>query len=210
MAEDDALKMIHLRNQFYRDSYHRVLFAFLLCLLVIIVLAGLLVFMVLHPTKPRYFAVTPSGQITPIVALDKPNLSPSAVIQWASEAARAAYSYNFVNYRNELQAASQFFTPEGWKKFVDQLRESNNIDAVTAKKLVVSAIVNGAPVIIWDGTLPDGRYAWRIQLPLQVTYESSSVISTQNLIVTLLVVRVDTVYSARGLAIQQFIDESTL
>jgi intracellular multiplication protein IcmL len=208
MSENNALKLVHLRNQFYRDSYHRILFTFLLSLCVIIALICVLVYLVLNPTKPKYFAVTPNGRLTRIVPLNTPNLSPSAVIQWSSDAARAAYSYNFVNYRKELQAASQFFTPAGWRAFITNLGKSNNIDAVTSKKLVVSAVIDGAPVIVWDGLLPSGRYGWKIQLPMQVTYESASEIESQKLTVTMLVVRVDTVYSARGLAIQQFLDES--
>ncbi len=211
MKKEEALEYINTRSQFYSDNYKKILLA-LVALMAVLVVTVLILFAVLaHRPQPKYFAVTPSGQVTPMVALSEPNLSPSAVIQWASDAVRAAYSYNFVNYRQELEAASQYFTPDGWARFVEQLKASNNITAITSKKLVVSAVVNGAPVIVWDGKLADGRYAWRIQLPLQVTYEGASGEPTQQgLVVALLVVRVEPVYSARGLAISQFIDQSSL
>ena len=44
----------------------------------------------------------------------KPNQSDSAALQWANQAAIASFTYNFVNYRDELQVLSGFFTADGW------------------------------------------------------------------------------------------------
>ena len=101
-------------------------------------------------------------------------------------------------------AASGFFTSDGWNQFITALSESNNLDAVKTKKLVVSAVATAAPVILQKGLL-NGRYAWRIQMPILVTYQSASEFSQQNLNVTMLVTRVDTLNSPRGIGIAQFI-----
>uniref|UniRef100_UPI00064188B2 DotI n=1 Tax=Legionella pneumophila TaxID=446 RepID=UPI00064188B2 len=130
--------------------------------------------------------------------------SDSAVLQWANQAAIAAFTYNFVNYRDELQASSGFFTAEGWDQFLGALEQSNNLDAVKAKKLVVSAVATRAPIILQKGVL-NGRYSWRVQMPILVTYQSASEFTQQNNVVTMLITRVSTLNSPRGIGISQFV-----
>ncbi len=200
----DALTRVVLRNKFYQDGQRKLILVLLLSIIVNFILAGMLVYIITHPPAPKYFATSINGRITPLVPLNMPNQSDSAVLQWANQAAIAAFSYNFVNYRSELQAASGFFTAEGWDQFLNALQASNNLDAVKAKKLVVSAVATSAPIFLQKGVL-NGRYAWRIQMPILVTYQSASEFSQQPLTVTMLVTRVDTLNSPRGIGIAQFI-----
>nr|AAS92005.1 IcmL protein [Legionella pneumophila] len=203
MAED-ALTVVALRNKFYKDSQRKVILALLIAIVVNVVLASLVVYMITHPPAPKYFATSINGRITPLFPLDEPNQSDSAVLQWANQAAIAAFTYNFVNYRDELQASSGFFTAEGWDQFVGALEQSNNLDAVKAKKLVVSAVATRAPIILQKGVL-NGRYSWRVQMPILVTYQSASEFTQQNNVVTMLITRVSTLNSPRGIGISQFV-----
>jgi intracellular multiplication protein IcmL len=203
MAED-ALTAVSLRNDFYKDSQRKVLLALLVAIVVNIVLAGLLAYIITHPPAPTYFATSINGRITPLYPLDVPNQSDSAVLQWANQAAIAAFTYNFVNYRDELQASSGFFTPEGWDQFLSALQQSNNLDAVKAKKLIVSAVATRAPIILQKGPL-NGVYSWRVQMPILVTYQSASEFTQQNNVVTMLITRVSTLNSPRGIGISQFV-----
>ncbi|CAM4504990.1 MAG: hypothetical protein LEGION0403_FIIPPAGN_01922 [Legionella sp.] len=203
MAED-ALTVVTLRNKFYKDSQRKVMLALLVALLVNLVLASMLVYMLTHPPAPRYFATSINGRITPLFPLNEPNQSDSAVLQWANQAAIAAFTYNFVNYRDELQASSGFFTAEGWDQFLNALQQSNNLDAVKAKKLIVSAVATRAPIILQKGVL-NGSYSWRVQMPILVTYQSASEFTQQNNVVTMLITRVSTLNSPRGIGISQFV-----
>lgn len=203
MAED-ALAAVALRNDFYRDGQRKLIIVLLFSVLINFTLSAMLIFIVTHPPPPKYFATSINGRITPLFPLDEPNQSDAAVLQWANQAAIAAYSYNFVNYRSELQAASGFFTADGWSQFLNALKQSNNLEAVKAKKMVVSAVATMAPVILQKGLL-NGRYAWRIQMPILVTYQSASEFSQQNNVVTLLVTRISTLNSPRGIGISQFV-----
>lgn len=203
MAED-ALVAVALRNRFYKDGQRKMVVALLFSLMMNIVLGVLMGYILTHPPAPKYFATSVNGRITPLFPLDEPNQSDSAVLQWASQAASAAFTYNFVNYRDELQASSGFFTAEGWQQFLTALQESNNLDAVKAKKLIVSAVATRAPIILQKGML-NGRYSWRIQMPILVTYQSASEFSQQNNIVTMLITRVSTLNSPRGIGIAQFV-----
>jgi intracellular multiplication protein IcmL len=203
MAED-ALTVIALRNQFYKDSQRRVILALLISILINLVLAFMVVYMVTHPPAPKYFATSINGRVTPLIPTDMPNQSDSSVLQWANQAAIAAFTYNFVNYREELQSASGFFTGEGWTQFLGALQQSNNLDSVKAKKLVVSAVATKAPVIMQKGLL-NGVYSWRVQMPILVTYQSASEFTQQNNYVTMLITRVSTLNSPKGIGISQFV-----
>jgi intracellular multiplication protein IcmL len=203
MAED-ALTAVALRNTFYRDGQRKMVLILLVSMAVNFVLASILVYVITHPPAPQYFATSINGRITPLFPLNEPNQSDSAVLQWANQAAIAAFTYNFVNYRSELQASSGFFTSDGWDQFLTALEQSNNLDAVKAKKLIVSAVATRAPIILQKGLL-NGSYAWRVQMPILVTYQSASEFSQQNNVVTMLITRVSTLNSPRGIGISQFV-----
>jgi intracellular multiplication protein IcmL len=203
MAED-ALTAVTLRNNFYRDGQRKMILVLLASIFSNLVLAAILTYMITHPPAPKYFATSINGRITPLFALNEPNQSDSAVLQWANQAAIAAFTYNFVNYRSELQASSGFFTAEGWDQFLSALKQSNNLDAVKTKKLIVSAVATRAPIILQKGILND-RFAWRVQMPILVTYQSASEFSQQNNVVTMLITRVSTLNSPRGIGIAQFV-----
>ncbi len=203
MAQD-ALTAVTLRNEFYRDGQRRIMVALLISVLINFILASLLLYTLTHPPAPKYFATSINGRITPLYPLSEPNQSDSAVLQWANMAAIAAFTYNFVNYRDELQASSGFFTPEGWTQFLNALQQSNNLESVKAKKLIVSAVATRAPIILQKGLL-NGVYSWRVQMPILVTYQSASEFSQQNNVVTILITRISPLNSPRGIGIAQFV-----
>ena len=72
------------------------------------------------------------------------------------------------------------------------------------KQLVVSAVATGTPVITQEGVV-DGRYSWNVQIPLLLSYQSSSETNfSQPVIVTMLITRVPVLNNPRGIAIAQF------
>ena len=203
MAEEDALRMITLRNNFYRDNYRRVVLGFLIAIIANIFLVIALGWSMSHKPEPRYFATTSDGRIVPLYPLTQPVVSQTALLQWANEAAISSFSFDYVSYRKNLQKASEYYTPDGWKSFENALKESGNLETVIAKHLVVTAVATGAPTII-DQSVISGRYAWKIQMPLLVTYESGAQIMRQPMVVTMVVTRVSTLNTPKGIAIAQF------
>jgi intracellular multiplication protein IcmL len=203
-SQDEVLTQVKLRNEFYRDNYRKIVGALLICIFIIFILIGGITYIITNPPQPQYFATTTNGRIIPLVPLDRPNLSSAALLQWANMAAISVYTYDFVSYRQALQAASDYFTPEGWQNFMQALQSSNNLNAVLAKKLVVSAVATGAPVILQQGLL-FGTYTWRVQLPVLVTYQSASEFSQQTVTITMLITRVSTLTTPKGIGIAQFI-----
>jgi intracellular multiplication protein IcmL len=203
MAED-ALEIVKMRRDFYRDSYRRVVSALLFMVFVTLLLVFTIYYLVSHRPEPKYFATSADGRITPIYPLTAPMVADSALLQWANQAAVSAYTYNFATWRKELQDASENFTPGGWSDFEAALKSSRNLETVISKKLVVTAVATGAPVILDRGIL-NGQYSWKVQMPLLVTYESASTLIQQPILVTMLVTRVSTVNVPKGIAITQFV-----
>lgn len=200
----DALAAIYKRNAFYRRMQHHLAVVFLLSIITNILLMAVAVYQHRNPPAPRYFPISINGKILPLYPLDQPNQTDDSVISWATEAAVAAFSYSYVNYREELQASSGFFTADGWKLFLRALEDSNNLEAVKEKRFVVSARVVGVPKVLDKGFLGE-RYTWRIQIPLQVTYQNADEYTQQYNLVTLLVTRESTLNAPRGIGIAQFV-----
>lgn len=203
MQNEDAIEVIRLRNNFYRDGYRRVLVILLISMIANLVLGGLLSYTFINRPTPEYFATTKDGKVLRLYALSNPVVSTAELLQWAATAATASYTFNFVNYRKELQEASEYFTPSGWKAFQEALKASRNLETVINKKLTVNAVATGAPVIIDQGVI-GGKYKWKIQVPILITYESANTKITQPTLVTMLISRVSTLETVKGIAIDAF------
>ncbi|MCX7116081.1 MAG: type IVB secretion system apparatus protein IcmL/DotI [Gammaproteobacteria bacterium] len=197
-------EVVEMRKAFYRDGHARTLTLLLISFCMNALLIFILGSIFTHPPQPRYFPTSINGRITPLFALHEPNQSDSAVLQWANQAAIASFTYNFVNYRTELEATSGYFTATGWNQFLDVLQQPNQLDTVKSNKLVVSAVATRAPAVIQKGVLA-GRYSWRVQMPILVTYQSAKEQYQTSNVVTMLISRVSTLTSSKGIAIAQFV-----
>lgn len=200
----DALEVIKHRRDFYRDSYRKLAAALFIAVLAIVGLIGVIFVLVSTRPTPTYFATTDSGRVIPLIPLNQPNLSDRSVLQWVSGAVTSVYSYNFVNFREAFQSNKQYFTNPGWDSFMKALSESKNLQAVRDEKLVVSAVLTGAPIVI-SRTVIAGRYSWKVQMPIQVTYQGTGSPSAQRLLVTLTINRVSTLDSRYGIGINNFV-----
>lgn len=200
-----------LYKYFYRFQYFRFIrTAYHLSHAVTVsILANAVIFLLLfisyaNPLEPQYFSTSFNGKTGRLVAINEPNTSDYAILQWANTTIISAFSYDFYNYKTELQQVSQFFTEDGWSAFISAIQASNNLDQVVAKKLIVNAVATSPPIILQKGEL-NGVYSWRIQMPVLVTYQAASGFNPQNLIITILVTRISTLDSYKGIGIQQFI-----
>jgi intracellular multiplication protein IcmL len=199
----NALETVKLRNEFYRDNYRKVASALLVAMFAIVVLACAIVYLVTHRPAPKYFATTESGRIIPLIALDQPNFNSKAIRSWAANMATSSYSYNFVNYRKAFSDNQKYFTTDGWDDFLKSLQASGNLDAVKNRKLIVSAVPTGTPVIQDQGVFK-GRYYWRVQVPLLVTYQGGSGSFHNNILATITIERVSTLDHSDGIGVAAF------
>lgn len=188
-------------------SQHTLRFKILLLsFLFNILIIGCVIRMYLVPMQPNYYATSVNGNTLQLTALDEPNTSDSVITQWAELATVAAYSYDFVNYNDQLNSLEKFFTDDAWSNFMQVMRASNTVDQVVSKKLIVNAVAIEPPVILAKGELY-GVFSWRIQIPILVTYQAARGFYSQKILVNLLVSRISTLQSVKGIGIAQFSTE---
>lgn len=209
MATTDPLKLAIARNTFYRRRYLIALGVFFLFLTVIAILSGMLIYIYTTPTKPVYFATDPVGRLEDVIPIDRPNMDDDQVKEWAIDAVQHAYSYDFVNYRAQLQWTQKYFSTFGWEKFMSALTGSNNLEAITKRKLVVVARVVDEPIVKVKGIVGTGSYAWKLEMPLLVTYwmppydEKSNF--SNSLKISVIIQREPILQSYKGLGILQIV-----
>lgn len=202
-----AVKYVLLRNLFYRDGYKRMLLAVLLMLLIDLILGAAVAYRYMNPAKPQYFPATAQGRVILYHPLSDPVLTDQEVLQWVSVAVRRMYEIDFIHWRDQLQQISNYFTPSGWNYFSSALKKSDNLNTVTSLKMVASAKITGAPKIT-QKAIVGGRYAWKVQVPLMVSYQSAAHSPiTQELAVTMVILRVPVTEDPDRIAINNFIPE---
>src|SRR6185312_10643 len=118
---NDALVMVHMRNAFYRGKFRFALALYILSLIANAVLIGMIIYLWKHPTEPLYFPADKIGRLLEVVPLQDPNMSIQDVTNWAVEAVEATYSYDFMNYHEQLQSAQKYFTDYGWRNYIKAL-----------------------------------------------------------------------------------------
>lgn len=207
---DDAPQLGHLgavvvRNEFYRDGYRTMLRVVMMLVMVIAAQIAVMVYVVkTNRMEYRYFATTEDGRLIPMAPLNEPNLSSPALMSWVAQSATEVMTFGFNDYRRRLQEASRNFTRRGWESFSTALQRARIIETVEVNMQVVTATPTGAPVIQSEGVV-QGRYQWVVQLPMALTYQAGSKTRTDNLLVTLVIVRVPRLESSNGVGIEQWI-----
>lgn len=202
--EDAAVAAILMRNV-YRRERHLFLAKTIVGLSVALCLSmAVNVALFLLPDRHRYFLTDQEGRIIEIVALDRPVDSLAVVSGWAAQAVAEALTFSFANYRQEFARVRGNFTAQGWEAFERALLDSGVLRTVRENQYVVTAVPTAAPVLVQQGVLA-GRYGWRFQVPLLLSYESASARISQNVLVTVTIVRVPQTEHPRGLGIVQIV-----
>ncbi len=203
--ELSGLGSVVIRNEFYRDGYRNLLRLTFIQGVVILGLLGFIYFLnASHEPRDRYFATTEDGRLVPMVDLGQPNLSTPALMSWVAQSATEVMTFGFNDYRRRLQEASRNFTRRGWESFTGALQKSRIVEMVEANQQVITAAPRGAPILESEGVVA-GRYQWIVQIPMVVTYQSGPRVRNDNLIITLVVVRVPRLESPNGVGIEQWV-----
>lgn len=198
----DELQLISLKDDFYRDGYYKALAAGGILLIAIALLISASLYLQLSKPAPVAFAAGDEFRTLLPVPITKPYVSQPDLIQWVSDVLPKAFTFDFVNYNQQLKNNSQYFTANGWKNYSDQLKIYADYNAILASKLFMSAVPGGAPFIVNQG-LMGNVYAWLIQMPLNLSYSSIGKGNSTPLVIQALVVRIPTLNNLSGIAIEK-------
>lgn len=202
----DPMVAIITRNSYYRDGFRNLMVVSFFGAIAIAGLAiAIIAFIKLHQPQNKYFATTSDGRLIRMVPLNEPNLTQAALMSWVAQASTEVMTFGFHDYRRRLQEASRHFTRGGWESFTTALTQSRIIEAVEAQQQVVTTVPRSAPILVQEGVTREGRYFWRVQLPLAVTYQSAAKSRNEFMVVEITVVRVPTLENPIGVGIDQWI-----
>lgn len=157
-----------------------------------------------HPPLPTYFATSNTGRIVPLIPLDVPYVTDHTVIAWTMQKIPDALSLSALNWRRDLQRVRPYFTEAGYKGFLAGLNAQGDLKAIRKRNLMLSTIPAGPGVVIWQGRLPNGIFAWKVQFPVKMIFRSSTQINQESYLATVLVQRAVTIKNPSGLTIQTF------
>lgn len=206
--KQSGLELIVLRNAFYRDNYRTALIALVFVIILNMVLAAAIVYRYMNPPQPRYFAATAAGRIINAAPLNEPVYSDSYVLQWTANAVRETFRQDFVHWRAQLSQASNDFTPGGWHYFIRAMQASDNLKTLVAKKMVSSVTLTGSPTLV-EKEVVGGHYAWKIEMPILVTYTNGTDTIPMPLDVTVIVLRMSVKDYPEGIAINNFLPQAS-
>jgi intracellular multiplication protein IcmL len=194
------------RNALSRERYELVLKMIFGMIAIIAIMMVSIVYLATRPVETRYFSTDPQGRIREITALNKPMPSTEQVLNWATMAVTNAYTMSFANYQQQLDDIRHNFTKDGWLGFEEALKRSGFIDSLLGNQFVTSAVAQGAPVVAAQGLVGD-VYAWRIQIPIVVTYQSANIRDPKSFMVEITIVRRPESENPIGLGIAQFMSK---
>ena len=200
---DNAYKTMVLRNEFYRDGFRKLILILAVMTIALLTAVGALYYEMTNPPESRYFATSPNGTIVPVHPLSQPVFSTAEILEWSTQVVLRSFSYDFVNYRAQLQGVAKNYTGFGWRRFRAALDSSRELQTIIQQKAVMSAVPAGAPVILNQG-VNRGSYAWMIQIPIVLQIQGTLNIS-QPLLVTIQVTRVSLENNPKGVGISQFV-----
>lgn len=191
---------------FYRDHYRNTVKWLGVFGVLAVVLALILGYMSVTREQANYYASTTTGEVIPLHSLSEPVITQAHMLQWSALAVRAAYNLDFANYKQQLNAAQQYFTPSASDKFQQALKDEDLLSTVVDQKLDMSAVVTGAPVVLNTAVL-NGRFTWRVQMPILVTFNSASETRKLHLTVTMNVQRVPSLSAPSGIQVSDFFSQ---
>ena len=193
---------------FLRESLRRSQKVGLILILLLAASLCLNVIQLVSKPKPMIIGMTQDMAILKITALDQPMINDPALKAWLATARTDSLNMDFLNWRQRLSNARQYFTKEAFEGFAVSLSAEGHLPLLQQYRAIMHAVVTGTPILTRSGKLR-GVMTWEFQIPILLNYETSKQrISSQAITAVCRVQRVDTSEYPRGVAISQIITVS--
>lgn len=136
------------------------------------------------------------------IPLEKAYYDLNAVSQWVMGFVMQAYNLNNQNFKSVfVKMAEEYLSLVGWNSFfLDLFSMERNMNSLLNTDWQMSARFNGN-IQATETYAVEGRFAWRIVIPLQIDYRVGNKIERRNVSLRLLVSRVSSMINKHGIAI---------
>lgn len=200
-----GLEAVTMRRMIYLSA-NSLLQKIVLGEAIVIAVLGLALWQVATRTlQPPIIGLTSDMRVMELTPLSDPKLSNAQVVNWATRAISEVYSFDYVNYRDEIQASgSTYFTPQGYQSFVKELGDSGVLDQISEGQYIMTTAVTSTPIIVSEGQF-DGRHAWKVQVPVIITLQNAETNSSINRLAEMVAIRTYPMSNNQGIAISRFV-----
>ena len=157
-----------------------------------------------------YLVTDEDGRLVQMVPMARPNMPDDGVAAWTVSAVSDLMSFDFSNFRKQLQDSRYDLTSRGWRDFQAMMSDgaSGIATAVEANKYVVTTVPTGPARVIEKGVMNTGRgdrYAWNIEVPVLLSYRSSEREIENNILMRVTVIRMPEYVHKDGLGIRAIV-----
>ena len=163
----DPLRLVMLRNAFYKDNFRKLTGVFFVSILLNIVAVLILVFGSFHKPQSFYFEASNDGKLVFTQPLNIPVFQDTEVLAWVNQTMPLLFQIDFLNYRRQYQFIREYFTDYGWMQFIKAITPTMKM--IINQKYTVSAKPADVPAITSQGVV-NGIYSWQVQVPLTMIY----------------------------------------
>ncbi len=163
----DPLRLVVLRNAFYKDNFRKLTTIFFVSMLLNLVLALILIFGSFHKAQSYYFEASNDGKLVFTQPLSIPVFKDTEVLAWVNQTMPLLFQIDFLNYRRQYLFLRDYFTDVGWMQFIKAITPTMKM--ITTQKYTVSAKASDVPAITSQGVV-NGIYSWQVQVPLTMIY----------------------------------------
>lgn len=203
---DSPAYLITESRLWFRDQYRRMTLLSSALALVAALSIMLNVVQVIFREKPVYFAQTPDLRITKMIGLDEPYIEQQGLTDWTVGVVGKTLSLGFLDWRTKLTDVQMYFQEEAFAGYIASMKAAGTLELIESKRLIMNPSQESSPIISASGLNEAGVMAWKIEYPVNISYESSQgVFLNQSLSVTVVVERVSTLDNKVGLKIRQLI-----
>ncbi len=168
--EEGGAAAVLSRNGAIFSVYRRLLGLTLLTCLLPIASFGTAFYFWQKEPSPIFLPVDEQARLIPLPPVSEKMHGDGEVLAFSKEAFKKINSYDYLGWRDQLNEAQMFFSPEAWNAYSAEFKKSNTLNTVKSRKMIVRGEVTGAPDIVAQGIAGNGVYAWRVEIPVRVSY----------------------------------------
>ncbi|MDN3563092.1 DotI/IcmL/TraM family protein [Paeniroseomonas aquatica] len=172
--------------------------------LVILVLAGHAVWAETRPVERVYFATNSMSEPVRMAPLSESVVSNADLLEWTKSAVVAAYTLNFLEYRQQAEAAKKNFSTDAWDSWSSSFITAGNLERLVGGNMLSTAVLTAAPVIR-EETVVNGIRMWIIQFPFVQTFLNNSQENSDRLMANVRVKRTTDPRYPRGIVPDQLV-----
>lgn len=200
VKDNKIARVVMLRNRFFYMFYRSSMLLFLISLIMAIFATTGMVYLIKQPVPPQYIPIDEENRLIPLIPLNQAHKEDEEVKRFVLEGIKKYYTYDYVNYSDQIQEAKSYFTPIGWNDIILEFKNSNILSAVKENNWISTFQAKTTP-IMKEKVVKNGYFTWALEFPVTITYIGRNG-RTLNGVVNVIVSRTSIIDNSSGMGIR--------